>query len=813
MFIILLLTAVVNLTLACFVLLKKIHEWTNRIFAAFATSVAGWTLGICLATQTSANLPLFITARFTFAMAAIAVYALLVLFESLTRKPFFPVTRSVIVFGVLTGCFIALSFTDTIVVAMSRLPYRGGVFITYGPLYPAYAVFLTACVATTIYTNLLQLKHTRGLVRSQATYLALGLLCPGVLAIGTNLVAPLIYRTSALSQYGPLFSLFMTIIIAHAIVRHRLMGMRVVIRKSVVYFVSFSVAGCILAGLIVLSDRLFGTSDLGLISDVVLSIVVAVIFHPLKSTIQYACDRYLYRSHYDFQRTVKSASAALANMLKLPSLLEYVGEVIIRTMRTEWVAVYLKDESSSYTLASRSPDVPERGTHTVPTRLSNDSELLHALASTSSPLAGDTRFTRGDVPELRALGADLCLPLIDECGVMGLIVLGPKQSGDDYFAEDIDLLSTLANQAGVAIKNAQLYEQVVLINEYLQNIVGTIESGVIAVNQAGRVTIFNRAAEQLTGLAADAARDRAITELPTAIGEPLAATTADGQPRVLPEVELAKPGGSTLPVICLTSPLKEPTGGLLGAVAVFSDLTPLKRLERERRRGERLAYFEVLAAGIGHEIKNPLVAIKTFSQLLPRKFADDEFRQEFGRVVGREIGRMEHLVDRLGSLARPGGGPHRVLDLRAPITDAVELLRPRFDEKRITTRWTLGQHRREVLGDHAALEQLFLNLFINALEAMEPGGILTVRLRRSEGRMSVDVEDTGPGIPEEFLPRIFEPFVTTKRQGSGLGLAICASIANAHRARIHAANKSGQPGAVFTLEFPAEVVASTPVKA
>ena len=391
--------------------------------------------------------------------------------------------------------------------------------------------------------------------------------------------------------------------------------------------------------------------------------------------------------------------------------------------------------------------------------------------------------------------------------------MGSKRSGDSFFSQDIDLLLTLANQAGVAIKNAQLYEQVVLINEYLQNIVGTIESGVVAINRAGHVTIFNRAAEQLTGLSVDAILGRAIAELPAPLRQPLVATAEDGRARVLAEVELAKPGGSTLPVLCLTSPLREPAGGLLGAVAVLSDLTALKQLEMEQRRAERLAYFEVLAAGIGHEIKNPLVAIKAFAQLLPRKFLDEQFRQEFARVVGREIGRMEHLAGRLRSLARPGGGPHRALDLRAPIADAVELLQPRLDEKGIAIRWAPGPNPCQVLGDHAALEQLFLNLFGNALDAMEAGGALSVRLRSTEGRMIVEVEDTGPGIPDEFLPRIFEPFVTTKLHGSGLGLAICASIANAHRALIYATNVPGQRGAVFTIEFPVEVAASTPVRA
>src|SRR5437667_4518887 len=228
----------------------------------------------------------------------------------------------------------------------------------YELLYPVYATILLACMATNFYKILSQLRSTRGLLRSQSTYLAIGLLCPGLLAVGTNLLAPVVYRASNLSQYGPLFSLLMIVVIAHAIVRHRLMGMRVVVRKGVVYFASFATAGLVLIALLILGDSVFGISNLGLARDIVLSLVVAVLFHPLKSAIQYACDRYLYRSQYDFQCTIKGASAALAHMLKLPVLLEYIGQIVRHTMRTEWVAFYLKDESSSpgYALSFRSPD-------------------------------------------------------------------------------------------------------------------------------------------------------------------------------------------------------------------------------------------------------------------------------------------------------------------------------------------------------------------------------------------------------------------------------------------------------------------------
>jgi len=394
----------------------------------------------------------------------------------------------------------------------------------------------------------------------------------------------------------------------------------------------------------------------------------------------------------------------------------------------------------------------------------------------------------------------LLLPVIADDGLIAFIAVGSKLSGDPFYSQDLDLLMTLANQAGIAIKNARLYAQVVLANEYIENIVATIESGVAAINSAGRVAMFNRAAERLTGLAADGVVSRTAASLPHCLSAPLLASAADGVARTLPEIEL--PGADRVrPVICTTSPLRDPDGTVLGAVAVFSDLTPLKELEVERRRAERLAYFEVLASGIAHEIKNPLVAIKTFTQLLPRRASEPQFVGEFGRIVGREINRMERVVDRLRTLAHPGRRPEQAVDVRAPLAEALEFMQATFDEKRIIVSVRLGETPYRILGDHQNLEQLFLNLLMNAHEATPPGGPLSVAVMHEGELVTVTVADSGPGIPPELREKIFEPFFTTKQRGSGLGLAISAAVAQAHGARLHVANRP-EGGATFTVEFP-----------
>ena len=218
-----------------------------------------------------------------------------------------------------------------------------------------------------------------------------------------------------------------------------------------------------------------------------------------------------------------------------------------------------------------------------------------------------------------------------------------------------------------------------------------------------------------------------------------------------------------------------------------------------------------------HEIRNPLVAIKTFTQLLPSRFDDANFRESFSRVAGREITRIDELLERFRTLASASRQSMEPVDITVPIRNTLELLQPQLDGRGISLRRVGDTSPRPVLGNASQLEQLFLNLCLNALEAMDPHGELTVRVADlSDGGGStllVEVSDTGAGIPEELLGRIFDPFVATKTKGTGLGLAICRAIADAHRAILRVRNNIGRPGCTFTIEFPVPAATRTRVPA
>jgi len=239
-------------------------------------------------------------------------------------------------------------------------------------------------------------------------------------------------------------------------------------------------------------------------------------------------------------------------------------------------------------------------------------------------------------------------------------------------------------------------------------------------------------------------------------------------------------------------------------VAVFSDLTPLRELERQRSRAERLAEFQVLTQALAHEIANPLSPIKTMTRLLEHRGGDKTFVQEFRRIVTRELERIERLVDRLRTVGRP----QRILlgrvNLCKAVVSATEVLTAIADERGISLNCDLPAGEVAVIGDTAEYEEVFVNLIKNAIEAMPSGAtqhrMVSIEVKASGGEALVRVEDTGPGFPPEVIDQTFVPFVSAKPRGSGLGLVICASVVQRAGGQIDVAN--APKGGIVTLRLP-----------
>lgn len=804
--------AVANLSIGIYVFSRNPRSSTHRAFFLYATFIAVWAFALALFEGWRPPVPWHI--RLAFAACSLVPIAMLKFaerFPNSTHKTS-PINR-----WLLTPLGLGFSVLSWSAWIVRDVGFDAGeIRASYGPLHGAFAVYVLGCFGYGFYVLQSTYRQATGLLRLQTRYLLIAMAAPTALAIVTNLLVPLTLGTSRHSKFGPLFSLIMLGLIGHAIIRHRFMDIRVVVKQGVVYLAAFAVAGVALVLLLLASNLIFPDEQWFTPLEIVLALSVAVLFHPLKTRIQRAFDRYLYREPYNYPRIIREISRALSNTIELPVILECVGGVIRDVFKPEWTAVLLLDEDEA---------VLERawamGVDAAPSTLALVSPLAERSAAMKTLVFRD-ELTGQDsaaetLREMTRLNAEVAAPLLEEGRLFGLILVGPKRSGSPYFTDDADLLQTLAHQSAVAIRNAQTHQRVVQVNEELQKTLATIQSGVIAVGSRGRITVFNKAAEQFTGLQAQSLRGRGVDELPPVLGRLIGATLADGQSRAQVEIGLPDPAGQLVPLMCTTSPLRGPQGALAGAVAVFSDLSRLKELEHERRRAERLASMEAIASGMVHEIRNPLVAIKTFTQLLPSRFEDAVFRESFSRVAGREIARVDDLLDRFRMLSSASRQPMEPVDVMVPLGEALELLQAGLEERGIALRRVGEGTAKTVLGNASQLEQLFLNLCLNALDAMDQGGELTIRVADlSEGGGStllVEVSDTGGGIPEDMIEQIFNPFVTTKDHGTGLGLAICRAIADAHRAILRARNNVGRPGCTFTLEFPVAVAKAARVTA
>jgi signal transduction histidine kinase len=272
---------------------------------------------------------------------------------------------------------------------------------------------------------------------------------------------------------------------------------------------------------------------------------------------------------------------------------------------------------------------------------------------------------------------------------------------------------------------------------------------------------------------------------------------------------LTRRNGVTVPVELSTAPLKGSDGKDLGVVGVFRDLTAVRALEHQLQRSDRLAALGTMAAGLGHEIKNPLTSILTFSRHLSRRYADESFREKFQSVVPRELERINVIVDRLLELARPERLHFTGVRLPALLDRVVELYTNEIEAKRTTVVRDYARDVTAIQADEHAIYRALVNLVTNALEAMPSRGQLTLRIGWAESptrrvyhrHVRVEIEDTGGGIPLPERERIFNPFYTTKEGGTGLGLALTHKIIEEHRGTIDVASMPGV-GTTFRVVLP-----------
>ena len=331
----------------------------------------------------------------------------------------------------------------------------------------------------------------------------------------------------------------------------------------------------------------------------------------------------------------------------------------------------------------------------------------------------------------------------------------------------------------------------------------SLACAIISVDRQRRITGFTPKASELTGLAAEAVLGQAVSLLPEPLPglfqEALSEEVSHWERHVL--LPSSSGGQFTVRVSALALHAADGAGG--GAVLVLHDVTPVRFLDENLRRLDRLASIGTLSASMAHEVKNAMVAIKTFVDLLVRQNQEAALAE----IVGKEMRRIDSIVSQMLRFSGPARPAFATLPLHRILEDALTLVQHHLEGRKIRLVRDFQADPDTVRGDLYQLQQAFLNLFLNSLQAMGAHGELRVTTELVEGpelagpQVRVSVRDTGIGIAPENLKRLFDPFFTTKPDGTGLGLPITRRILEEHHGSIGVTSELNE-GTTFTLLLP-----------
>ena len=389
---------------------------------------------------------------------------------------------------------------------------------------------------------------------------------------------------------------------------------------------------------------------------------------------------------------------------------------------------------------------------------------------------------------LDMFGAEAIVPLYARGCIIGWVFFGHRVTGQLLADRDLEGLTMLAEHVSTILENALLYEEATVQKTLAETLLKSIPPGIVAIDVDATVRWFNPPAERILGLSGSDALNKPVE----AVGHKLASFLRETLELKTPLPPQQWIDNNTRRSLSVETRQIVDNGSPLGAVAVIQDLTDQEGLREKQALLDRATFWTDLAASMSHEIRNPLVAIKTFAQLLPERFDDADFRKEFNKIVVKEIDRLDKIITQINNFAHPPELVFKPIDVRSPVKKGVEIAKSRYGiNGKVELETSLPSNLPQVLGDETALAEVFAHLLANAAEASadrnKPRITLSakpVREGRYPAAVVVTVRDNGTGIAPEIKEKIFSPFCTTKPRGMGLGLPIVKRTVFDHHGRV-----------------------------
>ena len=641
---------------------------------------------------------------------------------------------------------------------------------------------------------------------------------------------------------------FLPLTFSWAIVRYRLMDVDLIFKRGVTYTLATAALVGLYFGVVAFSaefvhTRLPNLRVWGLLAAI---IATGLIFDPLKRAIQARVDRIFDQKRFDYRETLIEFGRSLNSQTDLRALVDSIVERLPQTLLVTRVAVFLAAESESEAPRHTVPDFELEASHGLGVLHSTNPDAFRPTLDLSfldfdSPDANTHLFLENPqqvlrLPDSQRLTAGrLDLNYYLPCRVanrtgpgtrtVAVIGLGRTNDGDFLSSEDMEVLESLAGYIGIAIQNAQLYRRLESkINEFEklkdfnQNIVESINIGIFAVDLEDRIESWNAQMEVLFARPrADALQQQLSSILPPEFIVRFNAIRGDGLAHGthnLYKFRLALPTGETRIANISIAPLLTRSYDVVGRIIQIDDITDRIELEAQLTQSEKLSSIGLLAAGVAHEVNTPLAVISSYTQMLSKQLRDDPRLSPVLAKITQQTFRASEIVNGLLNFSRTSGTEFVRTDLNQLVHDSAILLEHQFKTAQIRIETDLSADLAPVKGNQGKLQQVILNLMLNARDAMHgtPNSLIRIRTYNTDGNAIVEIADSGAGIDPANLHRIFDPFFTTKtnpqpgqHKGTGLGLAVSYGILQEHGGKISADSTPGE-GTTFRLEIPAIAV-------
>jgi PAS domain S-box-containing protein len=651
-----------------------------------------------------------------------------------------------------------------------------------------------------------------GVLRAQLKWLTGGTLI-GSLPFALFYILPFILDIAPRPwmQFSTLSLVLVPLCFAYAIIRYRLMDVDIIFKRGLAYTAATAGVAVVYFAVVALIAEIFHAQTSGPIAGMFAIVIAAFLFQPFREWIQSRLDRFFYRDRLDYRRTLIEFGRTLTHEVRFDPMLGSVMDRISQTLLVDRLAIFVDDSANpGHMRMARSMGVrlsePQDLSFLEPAR----PEFARGALFFESPRAARD-VTDSVRHTLEQLDLNYYVPCRIREHTVAVLGLGKTVDGDFLSSEDVELVETIAGYVAVALDNAQLYtsleqkaSEIVRLKDFSENIVESLNVGVLAVDLLGVVESWNTRMEQLFGVTRQDAVGQSLNAvLPDELASEIASRGDQEQVSGIYKQRLQHQG-LTLTVNVSITPLVSKSGERIGRLLLFDDVTQREHMEEQMTQTEKLTSLGLLAAGVAHEVNTPLAVISNYIQMLAKQLPDNDPKQVLIEKIVKQTFRASEIVNNLLNFSRTGAAQAVDIDVNRVVEETLSLVAHPMKTSQIQIVRQFGEGLPAVRGSANKLQQVFLNLFLNARDAMPSGGMLEIRTGAHNGSVEVEIVDTGAGIPREHIHRIFDPFFTTKAvgRGTGLGLSVTYGIIKEHAGKIDVRSTPGK-GTSFHVEFPA----------